>query len=101
MAPETRAPSGARCHSLLQQPAWRRNDSSFFIFPHEGYSAPQAAPQLSAGGLQVDFESVFGAKASGSNSLHSEGDWFYFGGCKDLPISPQSFVAQEQPANQL
>ncbi|CAG08895.1 unnamed protein product, partial [Tetraodon nigroviridis] len=72
MAPETRAPSGARCHSLLQQPAWRRNDSSFFIFPHEGYSAPQAAPQLSAGGLQVDFESVFGAKASGSNSLHSE-----------------------------
>uniref|UniRef100_H3DFH1 Phosphatidylinositol-binding clathrin assembly protein n=1 Tax=Tetraodon nigroviridis TaxID=99883 RepID=H3DFH1_TETNG len=38
----------------------------------EGYSAPQAAPQLSAGGLQVDFESVFGAKASGSNSLHSE-----------------------------
>uniref|UniRef100_H2SMH5 Phosphatidylinositol binding clathrin assembly protein b n=1 Tax=Takifugu rubripes TaxID=31033 RepID=H2SMH5_TAKRU len=34
--------------------------------PHEGYSAPQAPPQQSAGGLQVDFESVFGAKASGN-----------------------------------
>uniref|UniRef100_A0A674PF89 Phosphatidylinositol binding clathrin assembly protein b n=1 Tax=Takifugu rubripes TaxID=31033 RepID=A0A674PF89_TAKRU len=31
-----------------------------------GYSAPQAPPQQSAGGLQVDFESVFGAKASGN-----------------------------------
>uniref|UniRef100_A0A667XDR3 Phosphatidylinositol-binding clathrin assembly protein n=1 Tax=Myripristis murdjan TaxID=586833 RepID=A0A667XDR3_9TELE len=28
----------------------------------EGYSTPQAPPQQSAGGLQVDFESVFGAK---------------------------------------
>uniref|UniRef100_A0A671Y911 Phosphatidylinositol binding clathrin assembly protein b n=1 Tax=Sparus aurata TaxID=8175 RepID=A0A671Y911_SPAAU len=27
-----------------------------------GYSTPQAPPQQSAGGLQVDFESVFGAK---------------------------------------
>lgn len=26
----------------------------------------------------MDFESVFGAKASGSNSLNSEGDWFGF-----------------------
>uniref|UniRef100_A0A668VQZ0 Phosphatidylinositol-binding clathrin assembly protein n=1 Tax=Oreochromis aureus TaxID=47969 RepID=A0A668VQZ0_OREAU len=32
-----------------------------------GYSTPQAPPQPSAGGLQVDFESVFGAKATGSN----------------------------------
>ncbi|XP_030248659.1 phosphatidylinositol binding clathrin assembly protein b isoform X13 [Sparus aurata] len=37
-----------------------------------GYSTPQAPPQQSAGGLQVDFESVFGAKAAGSNSLNSE-----------------------------
>uniref|UniRef100_A0A8D3A935 Phosphatidylinositol-binding clathrin assembly protein n=1 Tax=Scophthalmus maximus TaxID=52904 RepID=A0A8D3A935_SCOMX len=29
-----------------------------------GYSTPQAPPQQSAGGLQVDFESVFGAKAA-------------------------------------
>uniref|UniRef100_A0A667XA58 Phosphatidylinositol binding clathrin assembly protein b n=1 Tax=Myripristis murdjan TaxID=586833 RepID=A0A667XA58_9TELE len=32
----------------------------------EGYSTPQAPPQQSAGGLQVDFESVFGAKATGN-----------------------------------
>ncbi|XP_054452092.1 phosphatidylinositol binding clathrin assembly protein b isoform X8 [Anoplopoma fimbria] len=37
-----------------------------------GYSTPQAPPQQSAGGLQVDFESVFGAKAAGSNSLDSD-----------------------------
>ncbi|KAM9852804.1 phosphatidylinositol binding clathrin assembly protein b [Aulostomus maculatus] len=37
-----------------------------------GYSAPQAPPQQSAGGLQVDFESVFGAKASGSSSLNAD-----------------------------
>uniref|UniRef100_A0A669BQI3 Phosphatidylinositol-binding clathrin assembly protein n=1 Tax=Oreochromis niloticus TaxID=8128 RepID=A0A669BQI3_ORENI len=32
----------------------------------EGYSTPQAPPQPTAGGLQVDFESVFGAKAAGN-----------------------------------
>ncbi|CAJ1065260.1 phosphatidylinositol binding clathrin assembly protein b isoform X6 [Xyrichtys novacula] len=37
-----------------------------------GYSTPQAPPQQSSGGLQVDFESVFGAKAAGSNSLNSD-----------------------------
>ncbi|KAL6115996.1 picalm [Pungitius sinensis] len=37
-----------------------------------GYSTTQAPPQQSAGGLQVDFESVFGAKATGSNSLNSD-----------------------------
>ncbi|XP_034460208.1 phosphatidylinositol binding clathrin assembly protein b isoform X19 [Hippoglossus hippoglossus] len=37
-----------------------------------GYSTPQAPPQQPAGGLQVDFESVFGAKASGSNSVNSD-----------------------------
>ncbi|XP_075892417.1 phosphatidylinositol binding clathrin assembly protein b isoform X3 [Nelusetta ayraudi] len=36
------------------------------------YSTPPALPQQSAGGLQVDFESVFGAKASGSNSLSTD-----------------------------
>uniref|UniRef100_A0A3Q1G3J8 Phosphatidylinositol-binding clathrin assembly protein n=1 Tax=Acanthochromis polyacanthus TaxID=80966 RepID=A0A3Q1G3J8_9TELE len=37
-----------------------------------GYSTPQAPPQQSGGGLQVDFESVFGAKATGSSSLNSD-----------------------------
>ncbi|XP_076002605.1 phosphatidylinositol binding clathrin assembly protein b isoform X3 [Genypterus blacodes] len=37
-----------------------------------GYSTPQGPPQQPAGGLQVDFESVFGAKATGSNSLNPE-----------------------------
>ncbi|XP_078785573.1 phosphatidylinositol binding clathrin assembly protein b isoform X11 [Oryzias latipes] len=37
-----------------------------------GYSAPQAPPQQPAGALQVDFESVFGNKASGSSSLNSD-----------------------------
>ncbi|XP_060928716.1 phosphatidylinositol binding clathrin assembly protein b isoform X4 [Limanda limanda] len=37
-----------------------------------GYSTPQAPAQQPAGGLQVDFESVFGAKASGSNSVISD-----------------------------
>uniref|UniRef100_A0A8C2WRG5 Phosphatidylinositol-binding clathrin assembly protein n=1 Tax=Cyclopterus lumpus TaxID=8103 RepID=A0A8C2WRG5_CYCLU len=33
------------------------------------YSTPQAPLQQSAGGLQVDFESVFGANAVGSNNI--------------------------------
>ncbi|XP_029963841.1 phosphatidylinositol binding clathrin assembly protein b isoform X6 [Salarias fasciatus] len=37
-----------------------------------GYSTPQPPPQPPAGGLQVDFESVFGAKATGSSSLNSD-----------------------------
>ncbi|TNN59861.1 Phosphatidylinositol-binding clathrin assembly protein [Liparis tanakae] len=37
-----------------------------------GYSTPQGPPQQSAGGLQVDFESVFGANAAGGNSLTSD-----------------------------
>uniref|UniRef100_A0A665UEK8 Phosphatidylinositol-binding clathrin assembly protein n=1 Tax=Echeneis naucrates TaxID=173247 RepID=A0A665UEK8_ECHNA len=37
-----------------------------------GYSAPQGPPQQSAGGLQVDFESVFGVKATGTNSVSSD-----------------------------
>ena len=50
----------------------------FVLVSYEGYSTPQAPPQQSAGGLQVDFESVFGAKASGSNSLNSDGEKFSF-----------------------
>ncbi|XP_029373043.1 phosphatidylinositol binding clathrin assembly protein b isoform X6 [Echeneis naucrates] len=38
-----------------------------------GYSAPQGPPQQSAGGLQVDFESVFGVKATGTNSVNITG----------------------------
>ncbi|XP_028319735.1 phosphatidylinositol binding clathrin assembly protein b isoform X8 [Gouania willdenowi] len=37
-----------------------------------GYSTPQPPPQQPAGGLQVDFESVFGAKAAGSSGLISD-----------------------------
>ncbi|XP_056296713.1 phosphatidylinositol binding clathrin assembly protein b isoform X8 [Pseudoliparis swirei] len=37
-----------------------------------GYSTPQGPPPQSAGGLQVDFESVFGANAAGGNSLNSD-----------------------------
>lgn len=48
--------------------------ADFFFIPSVGYSTPQAPPQQSAGGLQVDFESVFGAKATGGNSLNSEGE---------------------------
>lgn len=51
----------------------------------EGYSTPPAPPQQSAGGLQVDFESVFGAKASGSNSLSSDGEHFFF--AKDVRLT--------------
>uniref|UniRef100_A0A665UE84 Phosphatidylinositol-binding clathrin assembly protein n=1 Tax=Echeneis naucrates TaxID=173247 RepID=A0A665UE84_ECHNA len=40
----------------------------------QGYSAPQGPPQQSAGGLQVDFESVFGVKATGTNSVSSDGE---------------------------
>ncbi|KAM4589235.1 phosphatidylinositol binding clathrin assembly protein b isoform 2-T2 [Fundulus diaphanus] len=36
------------------------------------YSTPQGPPQPPAGGLQVDFESVFGNKAAGSGSLNSD-----------------------------
>lgn len=50
----------------------------FFLISYEGYSTPQAPPQQTAGGLQVDFESVFGAKATGSNSLNSDGEDFAF-----------------------
>uniref|UniRef100_A0A3Q0RHE1 Phosphatidylinositol-binding clathrin assembly protein n=1 Tax=Amphilophus citrinellus TaxID=61819 RepID=A0A3Q0RHE1_AMPCI len=53
-----------------------------------GYSTPQAPPQPSAGGLQVDFESVFGAKATGSSSLNSDG------------ILKPTLAGSNQPSNQ-
>uniref|UniRef100_A0A667X340 Phosphatidylinositol-binding clathrin assembly protein n=1 Tax=Myripristis murdjan TaxID=586833 RepID=A0A667X340_9TELE len=58
----------------------------------EGYSTPQAPPQQSAGGLQVDFESVFGAKATGSNSLSSDD---ITGG-----ILKPTLAGSNQPSNQ-
>uniref|UniRef100_A0A672ZEJ0 Phosphatidylinositol-binding clathrin assembly protein n=1 Tax=Sphaeramia orbicularis TaxID=375764 RepID=A0A672ZEJ0_9TELE len=51
-----------------------------------GYSTPQPPPQQSAGGLQVDFESVFGAKASGNIT----------GG-----ILKPTLAGSNQPSNQL
>lgn len=49
----------------------------FVPMSYTGYSTPQAPLQQSGGGLQVDFESVFGAKATGSNSLNSDGEHFH------------------------
>uniref|UniRef100_A0A672ZDH4 Phosphatidylinositol-binding clathrin assembly protein n=1 Tax=Sphaeramia orbicularis TaxID=375764 RepID=A0A672ZDH4_9TELE len=60
-----------------------------------GYSTPQPPPQQSAGGLQVDFESVFGAKASGSNSLNSDGENITGG------ILKPTLAGSNQPSNQL
>ncbi|XP_008287019.1 phosphatidylinositol binding clathrin assembly protein b isoform X3 [Stegastes partitus] len=57
-----------------------------------GYSTPQAPPQQSGGGLQVDFESVFGAKASGSSSLNSDD---ITGG-----ILKPTLAGSNQPSNQ-
>lgn len=57
-----------------------------------GYSTPQAPPQPTAGGLQVDFESVFGAKATGSSSLNSDD---ITGG-----ILKPTLAGSNQPSNQ-
>ncbi|XP_054901347.1 phosphatidylinositol binding clathrin assembly protein b isoform X10 [Poeciliopsis prolifica] len=58
-----------------------------------GYSTPQAPAQPPAGGLQVDFESVFGTKAAGSGSLNSD----------DLTggILKPMLAGSNQPSNQL
>ncbi|XP_054649816.1 phosphatidylinositol binding clathrin assembly protein b isoform X1 [Dunckerocampus dactyliophorus] len=53
-----------------------------------GYSTPQPPPQPPAGGLQVDFESVFGTKATGSNS-HNVDD-----------ILKPTLAGSNQPSNQ-
>uniref|UniRef100_A0A672ZEI2 Phosphatidylinositol-binding clathrin assembly protein n=1 Tax=Sphaeramia orbicularis TaxID=375764 RepID=A0A672ZEI2_9TELE len=65
----------------------------FLLHLSKGYSTPQPPPQQSAGGLQVDFESVFGAKASGSNSLNSDD---ITGG-----ILKPTLAGSNQPSNQL
>uniref|UniRef100_A0A3Q4IDU7 Phosphatidylinositol-binding clathrin assembly protein n=1 Tax=Neolamprologus brichardi TaxID=32507 RepID=A0A3Q4IDU7_NEOBR len=57
----------------------------------EGYSTPQAPPQPSAGGLQVDFESVFGAKATVLCSVLSD----ITGG-----ILKPTLAGSNQPSNQ-
>ncbi|XP_061734034.1 phosphatidylinositol binding clathrin assembly protein b isoform X4 [Nerophis ophidion] len=53
-----------------------------------GYSTPQPPAQPPAGSLQVDFESVFGTKATGSNS-HSVDD-----------ILKPTLAGSNQPSNQ-
>uniref|UniRef100_A0A4W6FJ98 Phosphatidylinositol-binding clathrin assembly protein n=1 Tax=Lates calcarifer TaxID=8187 RepID=A0A4W6FJ98_LATCA len=55
------------------QPSMQSGSTGLPVAAWAGYSTPQAPPQQSAGGLQVDFESVFGAKATGSNSVSSDG----------------------------
>ncbi|XP_040901901.1 phosphatidylinositol binding clathrin assembly protein b isoform X6 [Toxotes jaculatrix] len=59
-----------------------------------GYSTPQAPPQQSAGGLQVDFESVFGAKATGSNSVSSDD---ITGGILKPTLAGSSQPSSQQP----
>uniref|UniRef100_A0A665UDJ9 Phosphatidylinositol-binding clathrin assembly protein n=1 Tax=Echeneis naucrates TaxID=173247 RepID=A0A665UDJ9_ECHNA len=67
--------SNGYCFSLQYNPFQIKSFSSFHITStfnyisilsnsSQGYSAPQGPPQQSAGGLQVDFESVFGVKPS-------------------------------------
>ncbi|XP_078478842.1 phosphatidylinositol-binding clathrin assembly protein isoform X1 [Lampetra planeri] len=58
-----------------------------------GYSTPQAPPQQSAG-LQVDFESVFGTKASGSNSLNADD---LTGGILKPTLAGSSLSSSQQP----
>ncbi|XP_028274844.1 phosphatidylinositol binding clathrin assembly protein b isoform X10 [Parambassis ranga] len=59
-----------------------------------GYSTPQAPPQQSAGGLQVDFESVFGAKATGSSSLNSDD---ITGGILKPTLAGSNLPSNQQP----
>uniref|UniRef100_A0A1A8LQK0 Phosphatidylinositol-binding clathrin assembly protein n=2 Tax=Nothobranchius TaxID=28779 RepID=A0A1A8LQK0_9TELE len=59
-----------------------------------GYSTPQAPPQHSAGGLQVDFESVFGNKAAGSSSLNSDD---LTGGILKPTLAGSNQLSNQQP----
>uniref|UniRef100_A0A1A7WC04 Phosphatidylinositol-binding clathrin assembly protein n=1 Tax=Iconisemion striatum TaxID=60296 RepID=A0A1A7WC04_9TELE len=59
-----------------------------------GYSTPQAPPQHSAGGLQVDFESVFGNKAAGSSSLNSDD---LSGGILKPTLAGSNQLSNQQP----
>uniref|UniRef100_A0A3P8PB27 Phosphatidylinositol-binding clathrin assembly protein n=1 Tax=Astatotilapia calliptera TaxID=8154 RepID=A0A3P8PB27_ASTCA len=65
--------------------------STLLFHLSEGYSTPQAPPQPSAGGLQVDFESVFGAKATVLCSVLSD----ITGG-----ILKPTLAGSNQPSNQ-
>ncbi|XP_049580763.1 phosphatidylinositol binding clathrin assembly protein b isoform X2 [Syngnathus scovelli] len=58
-----------------------------------GYSSPQPPPQPPAG-LQVDFESVFGAKATGSNSLNAED---IAGGILKPTLAGSNLPSNQQP----
>ncbi|XP_061137855.1 phosphatidylinositol binding clathrin assembly protein b isoform X4 [Syngnathus typhle] len=58
-----------------------------------GYSSPQPPPQPPAG-LQVDFESVFGAKATGSNSLNAED---VAGGILKPTLAGSNLPSNQQP----
>ncbi|XP_077467006.1 phosphatidylinositol binding clathrin assembly protein b isoform X12 [Stigmatopora argus] len=59
-----------------------------------GYSSPQPPPQPPAGGLQVDFESVFGAKATGSNSLNADD---ITGGILKPTVAGSNLSSSQQP----
>lgn len=59
-----------------------------------GYSTPQAPPQPPAGGLQVDFESVFGNKAAGSGSLNSDD---LTGGILKPTLAGSNLPSNQQP----
>ncbi|KAM6933636.1 phosphatidylinositol binding clathrin assembly protein b isoform 7-T7 [Xenentodon cancila] len=59
-----------------------------------GYSTPQAPPQQSAGGLQVDFESVFGTKAAASSSLNSDD---IAGGILKPTLAGSNQMSNQQP----
>ncbi|XP_036005956.1 phosphatidylinositol binding clathrin assembly protein b isoform X8 [Fundulus heteroclitus] len=58
------------------------------------YSTPQAPPQPPAGGLQVDFESVFGNKAAGSGSLNSDD---LAGGILKPTLAGSNQLSNQQP----
>ncbi|KAG7465579.1 phosphatidylinositol-binding clathrin assembly protein-like isoform X10 [Solea senegalensis] len=60
-----------------------------------GYPAAQAPPPQQSPGLQVDFESVFGAKASGGNSCVSTDD--ISGGILKPTVAGSSLSSIQQP----
>ncbi|XP_047247138.1 phosphatidylinositol binding clathrin assembly protein b isoform X8 [Girardinichthys multiradiatus] len=59
-----------------------------------GYSTPQAPPQPPAGGLQVDFESVFGNQATGTSSLNSDD---LTGGILKPTLAGSNQLSNQQP----
>ncbi|XP_058489611.1 phosphatidylinositol binding clathrin assembly protein b isoform X6 [Solea solea] len=60
-----------------------------------GYPAAQAPPPQQSPGLQVDFESVFGAKASGGNSCVSADD--ISGGILKPTVAGSGLSSNQQP----